>query len=214
MSKRKMCFVPTSLAIFDYEDVKPVRSGMLSHISVLGIKSSKGKYNVGWAKKYPKQTCSLISIQQLSINLGKYFAYKKLGILSPKPSIPPGFKLIKVKAQGTTQPKDAYSSWKKAREALRSKIQDKSYTNVFCGAGPKQRVVGSKGSVADFFIPLSRYLESKTVANPLLQCSRLNQTDKESVIAKGGGCSPAGRREPTSHSSRGRESRRIKMFGL
>ena len=48
MSKRKMCFVPTNLAIFDYEDVKPVRSGMLSHISVLGIKCSKGKYNVGW----------------------------------------------------------------------------------------------------------------------------------------------------------------------
>jgi len=93
-------------------------------------------------------------------------------------SIPPGFKLIKVKAQMTAHSKNEYSLWKKTRVAL-----GKPYTNVFCGAGPKQRVVGSKGSVADFFIPLSRYLESKTVANPLVQCCRLNQTDKESVIA-------------------------------
>ena len=99
MSKRKVCFVPASLAIFDYEDVKLAKRNNLNHTSVLGFKCSEGKYCAGWAKKYPKQTSSLISIQQLSINLGKYFAYKKLGITSSKPSIPPGFKLIRVKAQ-------------------------------------------------------------------------------------------------------------------
>ena len=153
MSKRKMCFVPNSLAIFDYGDVKPARSGTTSHTSVLGFKCSKGECSFGWAKMYPKQTYSSFSIRQLSIDLGQYFAYKRLGISNPKPPIPPGFKLIKVKTQMTAHSRNKYSLWKKTRTALA-----KSCTNVFFGAGPKQRVVGHKGSVADFFIPLSRHI--------------------------------------------------------
>ena len=127
---------------------------------------------------YPKQTFSSFSIRQLSIDLGQHFASKRLGISNPRPSIPPGFKLVKIKAQTMAHSRNEYSLWKKTRIALA-----KSSTNVFCGAGPKQRVSGYKGSVADFFIPISRHIESRTNINSLTQCSRLSQTDKDSVIA-------------------------------
>ena len=178
LSKRKACFVPANLAIFDYKEAK-----LSKHVSsVLGFKCVQGEYRLGWAKKYSKQMDPSTSIRQLSIKLGEYFAYKKLGIASPKPLIPAGFKVIRVKAQNTyaadRTTKNEYSLWKKTRKTLA-----KSSTNVFCGAGPKQRVSGSKGSVADFFIPISRFIESRTKINSLTQCSRLSQTDKDSVIA-------------------------------
>ena len=101
MSKRKMCFVPNNLAIFDYGGVN--RNSTTYYTSVLGIRYSKGKCRIGWAKMYPKQTFSSLNIRQLSIDLGQHFAFKRLGISNPRPSIPPGFKLVKIKAQTMAQ---------------------------------------------------------------------------------------------------------------
>ena len=174
LSKSKACFVPANLAIFDYKEAK-----MSKHVySVLGFKCLEGKYRLGWARKYSKQMDPPTSIRQLSIKLGEYFAYKKLGIDSPKPLIPAGYKVIRVKAQKSIQANEAYSMWKKKRNTL-----NKPCPGVFCGAGPKKINNTSKGSVADFFVPLNRFLTSMTDANSLVQCNLLNQTDKESVIA-------------------------------
>jgi len=111
MSKRKMCFVPASLAIFDYEDRKQTKSNIVNHTSVLGFKCVDGKHYPGWRKKYPEPSSPLISVQRLAINLGKHFACKKLRVESPKPLIPAGFKLIRIKPQ-SNKPCHTRRPWK------------------------------------------------------------------------------------------------------